>query len=188
MAISAVAVPASVVGIWARFADRPDIMVAAFTVFLVAAGIGGIGPGLDFWRGESYRSRQVLPPPRWRFSPGLWRANLRTTVVMADGALPGLAFMAAIVGVLDTDWLGPAEELPFAGPLILAAVVYWIALIAVTVSVALTNTPARLVPPHLRALPGYLDDDIHDPEVGAEIHRTPSQLGLQGNYPRDPDR
>lgn len=174
---------AGVVGVIGTLLDRPEIWIPAFAVFFGVAAIKGAGRNLRAWRGETRESRMVRPPGWWVWSPGLWRANLRTTPIMAIGAAPMMGTALLILAVYELHWPARPDELAWIGALRAVTVLVWVGVVGLAVSVALFNQPKIVVPRHLRSHPGLLAGDNHDPEVGAEEHRTAEDLGLRGHFP-----
>jgi hypothetical protein len=178
----------AVVGIWGYATDRVRVQVISIGLMVLIFAIAGVTHNIADWRGESYSSRQIIPPEWWPYSPGLWRANVRATTVLAVGAVPAMVASLLTISVWELDWPAPAGQLWWAMPVALLAVALWVTVVGLALSVALVNRPSFVVPPHLRSQPGMLDGDNHSVEEGAEEHRTPRELGLEGDYPRDPDR
>lgn len=178
----------ALMGLWGHYTDRVGVLVVCTTLVVTIFGIAGVTHNVADWRGESYSSRQIIPPSWWPYSPGLWRANVRSTQVLAVGAIPALLLSMLAIAVLELDWPAPAEQLWWSTPLLLLAMGLWVTMVGLALSVTLVNRPSFVVPPHLRSQLGMLHGDNHCVEEGAEQHRTPRELGLEGNYPRDPDR
>lgn len=149
-----------VLAVVARFTDDDRLFVVAGVVFVVVAGLGGIAENRRYWRGESPRSRKLDPPSWWPYSPGLWRGNVRSTPVMAVGAIPMFASGTVLIAVSALGWpVAPAELGGWYGLLQLATAAIWLGVPGMGISVVLLNRPRAVVPPHLRDQTGMLQGD-----------------------------
>jgi hypothetical protein len=110
-------------------------------------------------------------------------ANVRSSTVMSVGGVGMMASASLVLAVRELDWPGPPDELAWFEALEAVTALVWIGVPALAISVALFNRPRLVVPPHLRDQPGLVHGGNDDPEIGAEEHRTPGQLGLKGHFP-----
>jgi hypothetical protein len=173
----------ALIAIGGHVLDRPGLWVPAMAALFLGAAIAGAGRNLRFWRGQTRESRMIRPPVWWKWSPGVWRANVRSSTVMSVGGVGMMASASLVLAVRELDWPGPPDELAWFEALEAVTALVWIGVPALAISVALFNRPRLVVPPHLRDQPGLVHGGNDDPEIGAEEHRTPGQLGLKGHFP-----
>lgn len=143
--------------VYGRLAGRDEVFVGAGAAFVVLLAVAGIPEHVRFWRGESPRARRRIPPSWWPWSPALWRGNVRSSSVLAVGAVPMLGSAVLLLAVHDLGWPAPPGEWVWYPLLRLTLIAAWILVPLLGVSVVLFNRPKAVVPPHLRDEPGLLE-------------------------------
>lgn len=141
-------------------AGNPGVLAGGLALSVVGAlATGRNSRSRAWWRGEPGLATRLEPPAWWLAGEASWRAVLRAGMVVANSGVPMMGSAALVIGVRDAGWFGgPAGMGVGWGALVAATVVIWVGAPLVWASVVLANRPAVLVPPHLRGLPGLVDD------------------------------
>jgi hypothetical protein len=126
-----------------------------FVVFALVIGVGGLAVVPRAWRGELPAFRRLEAPSFWPFPDALWRGFIRVAPVNAVGF--GLLFillagevLLAEPGLLSTALVGSRAAR------MLVAIAIFLIVIPLDIAIVFLGRPRRLVPPHVRHLPGAI--------------------------------
>lgn len=173
------------VGLAGGTMDDPGLLAGGLVLFAA----GGLLSGTNsreraWWQGQSGLATRLQPPGWWPGEGPSWRAVLRVGPLVAASGLAFMATAGLVVGVRDGGWFGgPAGLGPAWGALLAATVVVWVGGMGLWLSVLLANRPARLVPPHLRSLPGLTDEGDLGRLAGLEGPRIATVARYAGKRP-----
>jgi hypothetical protein len=136
-----------------EFASAAEAWI--FTVMSLVGAALGPWAAVRLWTDRIPRFRDPEPPAFWAFPASMWRAFLRTGTWNSAGFGVIFALGAILVLFVSPGLLGSVPEPAGAAVLVLLLMVF-VVVVAVDVAIVLWARPRRLVPPHLRRLPGWV--------------------------------